>query len=592
LFLLLLKFLLLNIILFGLAQFLSFKLKMRSDFIPVTIFTGIGLILFMAGLLNVMPEAVKLVSLFSVGSLVYVHWKKKSFENIFSSGMLFFLLGSVYLAVFLRGMQLEYYDDFSHWGLIVREMLATDRLPNFSSEVIMFQAYPPGTAVVLYFIGKILGDTEGVMLFGQGMLYLSCLAPLFAFVQKKKYIGWLLIVPATLYFLTGNLGIVALSVDTLLSLLAISGTAILVYYYRNKKIEEAVFPVMLIAVYLNIVKNSGILFVIILVFLYVMLMTKGSLKKAQARVGALWIMGMPVLAKFLWDKHVKLVFADTAASKHAMSVDNYKNIFGEKTTADIKQITNNLFLNSLDIEATEIKILVAAFVAVGLVWYLKKKDARENARGNSVHSDGIEKKLLIFMAATYIIYQVGLWATYVFSMPLAEASYLASYNRYNITCIMYLLGVTLLYFLIEMDRLESGQRIKQASLLGISFVLVLLPLFYAKDVVQNVFVKKDYGDTYKTNLRAVVQKYQLNNEWDYIVYVSDYTEKNSKDYLYYLSCYELQTRYVTLVDQDTVGSLGELNDPVKIIVLKDDDIIEKKLKEYGIDVDDTVIQMN
>ena len=80
---------------------------MKSEFLPVTVLTGIGIMLFIAGLLNIMPETVKLLIAFSLGSLVYVFWKKKSFENIFSNGMIFFLLGSVYLAFFLSNMPLE-----------------------------------------------------------------------------------------------------------------------------------------------------------------------------------------------------------------------------------------------------------------------------------------------------------------------------------------------------------------------------------------------------------------------------------------------------------------------------------------------------
>ena len=239
---LILKFILLFLILFGLAQFLSYRLKIKSEFLPVTVLTGVGVIMFLAGLLNMMPEAVTLLTLFSFGSVGYIFLRERSLKNIFSPGLFFFLLGAAYLAYFLRGLQLEYYDDFSHWGLIVKEMLLTDRLPNFSSKMITFQAYPPGTAVVLYFTGKILGNTESVMLFGQGLFYLSCITPLFALIRKKQYLSWLLIVPATLYFLTGNLGVVALSVDTLLSLLGLAGTAILVYLYREKRIEEAILP--------------------------------------------------------------------------------------------------------------------------------------------------------------------------------------------------------------------------------------------------------------------------------------------------------------------------------------------------------------
>ena len=591
---LILKFILLFLILFGLAQFLSYRLKIKSEFLPVTVLTGVGVIMFLAGLLNMMPEAVTLLTLFSFGSVGYIFLRERSLKNIFSPGLFFFLLGAAYLAYFLRGLQLEYYDDFSHWGLIVKEMLLTDRLPNFSSKMITFQAYPPGTAVVLYFTGKILGNTESVMLFGQGLFYLSCITPLFALIRKKQYLSWLLIVPATLYFLTGNLGVVALSVDTLLSLLGLAGTAILVYLYREKRIEEAILPLALITSYLNIVKNSGILFVFILVGIYFVMIQKGTVQKKKAAVGGMAIVGIPVLFKFLWDKHVKLVFADGASTKHAMSVENYRNILGEKSLGDVKQITFDLLRSSVNINSPEIKVLVVALVAVAVIGTLKRMNHFTGIGESDSDSSRIEKGLLLFMVGIYAAYQVGLWATYIFSMPLAEAIVLASYNRYNITCIMYLLGVVLIYFLCEMERMETKTMALKATMVGISLALMVSPLYWMNDSVKNLFVKKDYSAHYKTHLHNIIQANQLTDESAYIIYVGDYIGESSQDYLYYITCYELQTRAVNVVTPDTVDLLGEFTSPVKFIVLRDDEKVKNKLKQYGIfeyGVDE-VVQIN
>ena len=591
---LILKFILLFLILFGLAQFLSYRLKIKSEFLPVTVLTGVGVIMFLAGLLNMMPEAVTLLTLFSFGSVGYIFLRERSLKNIFSPGLFFFLLGAAYLAYFLRGLQLEYYDDFSHWGLIVKEMLLTDRLPNFSSKMITFQAYPPGTAVVLYFTGKILGNTESVMLFGQGLFYLSCITPLFALIRKKQYLSWLLIVPATLYFLTGNLGVVALSVDTLLSLLGLAGTAILVYLYREKRIEEAILPLALITSYLNIVKNSGILFVFILVGIYFVMIQKGTVQKKKAAVGGMAIVGIPVLFKFLWDKHVKLVFADGASTKHAMSVENYRNILGEKSLGDVKQITFDLLRSSVNINSPEIKVLVVALVAVAVIGTLKRMNHFTGIGESDSDSSRIEKGLLLFMVGIYAAYQVGLWATYIFSMPLAEAIVLASYNRYNITCIMYLLGVVLIYFLYEMERMETKTMALKATMVGISLALMVSPLYWMNDSVKNLFVKKDYSAHYKTHLHNIIQANQLTDESAYIIYVGDYIGESSQDYLYYITCYELQTRAVNVVTPDTVDLLGEFTSPVKFIVLRDDEKVKNKLKQYGVyeyDVNE-VVQIN
>ena len=592
---LVLKLLLLFLIFFGLAQFLSYGLKIKSDFIPVTLFTGLGIIMFFAGVFNVLPEMVNVVSLFSLGSLVYVYWKKKSFENIFSPGMLFFLIGAAYFAFFMRGMRSEFYDDFTHWGLVVKEMLMWDHLPNFTStSAITHQAYPPGTAVVLYFVSKILGDTESVRLYAQALVTLSCISPLAAFMTKRKYMGWLLIIPATLYLLSGNLGIIALTVDTLLSLLGIAGTAILAYYYTEKKLEEAILPLVLITSYLNIVKNSGILFVLILAGIFFAMIKNGTEQKKKAIVGGGLMLGIPYVLKVLWDKHIELVFWSGAQSRHAMTVENYKNVFAVKSQGDIRFITKSQLMASVNIHSPEIKILLVAFAAVGLIWLLKKVLILSAAEVDRAKSGRLEMKLLFFMVGIYVVYQIGLWGTYIFSMPLDEALILASYDRYNITIIMYLLGAVLIYFLHEIEKMKNASLMQKGAVLGIGAVTMLCPLYLTRDSLQNLYIQKDYSELYRTHLEKVVVENQLPRDANYIIYSGDYPENDMGYYIYFMSGYELMTGSVSVLNQNTIDTLGELNDPVTIIIMKDDEKIREKMKTYGIvDFEErSVIQLN
>lgn len=592
---LVLKLLLLFLIFFGLAQFLSYGLKIKSDFIPVTLFTGLGIVMFFAGVFNVLPETVNVVTFFSLGSLVYVFWKKKSFENIFSPGMVFFLIGAAYFAFFMRGMRSEFYDDFTHWGLVVKEMLMWDHLPNFTStSAIAHQAYPPGTAVVLYFVSKILGDTESVRLYAQALVTLSCISPLASFMTKRKYMGWLLIIPATLYLLSGNLGIIALTVDTLLSLLGIAGTAILAYYYKEKKLEEAILPLVLITSYLNIVKNSGILFVLILAGIFFAMIKHGTEQKKKAIVGGGLMLGIPYVLKVLWDKHIELVFLSGAQSRHAMTVENYKNVFAVKSQEDIWFITKSQLLASVNLYSSEIKILLVVFAAFGLMWLLKKMQVLSASEVDRAKSGRLEIKLILFVVGIYIIYQLGLWGTYIFSMPLDEALILASYDRYNITIIMYLLGVALIYFLHEIDKMENASLMKKRAVLGIGAITMLWPLYLTLDSLQNLYIQKDYSELYRTHLEKVVVDNQLPRDANYIIYSGDYPENDMGYYIYFMSCYELMTSSVSVLNQNTIDTLGELNDPVTIIIMKDDEKIREKMKTYGIvDFEEgSIIQLN
>ncbi|MFY9901586.1 MAG: hypothetical protein WAK52_03165 [Trichococcus sp.] len=492
-------------------------------------------------------------------------------------------------------MRSEFYDDFTHWGLVVKEMLMWDHLPNFTStSAIAHQAYPPGTAVVLYFVSKILGDTESVRLYAQALVTLSCISPLASFMTKRKYMGWLLIIPATLYLLSGNLGIIALTVDTLLSLLGIAGTAILAYYYKEKKLEEAILPLVLITSYLNIVKNSGILFVLILAGIFFAMIKHGTEQKKKAIVGGGLMLGIPYVLKVLWDKHIELVFLSGAQSRHAMTVENYKNVFAVKSQEDIWFITKSQLLASVNLYSSEIKILLVVFAAFGLMWLLKKMQVLSASEVDRAKSGRLEIKLILFVVGIYIIYQLGLWGTYIFSMPLDEALILASYDRYNITIIMYLLGVALIYFLHEIDKMENASLMKKRAVLGIGAITMLWPLYLTLDSLQNLYIQKDYSELYRTHLEKVVVDNQLPRDANYIIYSGDYPENDMGYYIYFMSCYELMTSSVSVLNQNTIDTLGELNDPVTIIIMKDDEKIREKMKTYGIvDFEEgSIIQLN
>lgn len=45
-----------------------------------------------------------------------------------------------------RGRMFVWYDNFSHWALVVKNMLLTDRFPTFLDTRIIFQEYPMGSA--------------------------------------------------------------------------------------------------------------------------------------------------------------------------------------------------------------------------------------------------------------------------------------------------------------------------------------------------------------------------------------------------------------------------------------------------------------
>lgn len=189
--LLLFKFVVLFLSFLGYYLFLYKKYHIKKEFIPIVVVSGIGVALFFSGLLNIMPLAAFIVTISGIFMAIkYFQCSKEGFLPLCSMGIIFLLCSTVYFAVFLRGHIFIEYDNFSHWALVVSEMLRTDQLPNFQSSVITFQAYPTGSASFIYYVCKIIGNTDACMAFSQTIIELCCLTTLFAFAKKNTGGGY------------------------------------------------------------------------------------------------------------------------------------------------------------------------------------------------------------------------------------------------------------------------------------------------------------------------------------------------------------------------------------------------------------------
>ena len=104
-------------------------------------------------------------------------------------------------------------------------MLVTDRFPDAASAIIDFKGYPLGSSSFLYYIGKIVGHGEGIMLVGQATLLFACFYAVFGAIrdQKRFLLAALLgLGCATMAYFNISIRINNLLVDFLLPALALA----------------------------------------------------------------------------------------------------------------------------------------------------------------------------------------------------------------------------------------------------------------------------------------------------------------------------------------------------------------------------------
>ena len=90
-------------------------------------------------------------------------------------------LALLYLWAFLaqRGRMYGAADEFSHWGLVVKNMCVLDAFGTAAQSTVIFRGYPPGAALFEYLLCKLGGGyEEGYALRGMALLQFGFLLPL------------------------------------------------------------------------------------------------------------------------------------------------------------------------------------------------------------------------------------------------------------------------------------------------------------------------------------------------------------------------------------------------------------------------------
>ena len=443
----------------GYFRILSKKSEVNILFAPMIVMSSQMLILFLAGILNMMKAAVLLLFLF--GLLLFImQIIKEGFKAFFSSfanaGFVFFAIVSVAFYIAIYNAKIIHYDDFSHWALIVKQMLIDDRYPNFEN-VIMFQAYPPGGATFIYYFCSLSGGGEGLWIYAQGLLELAYILPLFVLCDNKNSllrIAYCLLftnfVMCTMHLHQGLL------VDILLAVVGAGSMFFVWYCCRKSSIETPnktlIYTIPLLSACI-LIKNSGILFAA-LCSVYMLVKMRKSYKTKYLLVAM-----VPYLIIPIWNKHCDLVYENAALTKHALSFEYMRLIFNEKTPDYLFWILKKVILFSL--QGKELFLVLLMFVITALVVYLCAPDLKK-----------AYFKAILFCAFFYTIYEFGLYLVYVFSMTVDQGLALAGSERYRRTALIILLYVPAVFTMFSFSRANWKKPKSLAGFLAAFLVLL------------------------------------------------------------------------------------------------------------------------
>ena len=566
------------------------KGKIQTEFVPVFVFTTIACVVYFFGLADILWIGSLIV--FLLGLVLFVLFgglflKRKFVISIQTPlFLILFVVGSLPFFYQLLHSTLIHYDNFSHWAIVLKQMLSTNAFPDATSELIDFKNYPLGSTSFLYYICRFGGADQGIMLAGQGILIFSCFYALFGIIrQKHRFLlyGFLGAGLSVLSIFNITIRINNLLVDFLLPIVTLVLFAI-IYRYQTK-LKKACMVVVPIAGFLMIVKNTGVIYagigLLYLVFQWIKNRDKEFLKNGLT-------VGLTIGASFvpflLWSYHTAVKFQGVE-NKFETSINQIGLNGGGKDPEEIRQISTLFFQSVFDIHSRPFLgilgfhlAVLAATLFAGVV--LKKK--------------WNIWKALIALDGVLLVYYLGILALYLYSMPLDEAIRLAGFERYASSIVILFAGGLILCGTVDIERsfyysdnqmpayrafksVESKGWYQKGVILCLAVaVTLLLSEYNGMDTIrkgaQNTLPYKVYkitGDRWYRN--------GLVDENRYLFYASDVDSQVTNYYLQYIGKYMLYASQVDGICAFYEDNLIHLLHSYKYLVIVESDEQEKNL---------------
>ncbi len=544
------------------------KCAVETCFIPGVAVAVQTTALFLGGLLNLLPETVALLGVAGIGGLVWAAVRDRGFSWLrYYAVPAFAFLGAVTVAlgVFLYGKLFSHYDNFSHWALVLRSMLKTDRFPNFQDTVIGYRDYPLGSASWLYYICKMAGQDEWIQMLAQSYMMTVSVMPLFSCLKKNVWAGFLLILGATNYFYIFNTSLTNLLVDTLLPLVGAGATVYAFRYSRTDKPWQ-LLPLAFYMVQLVQIKNSGIFFAAV-IGLWVLVQGRKDHRYGLRMLCVL----IPIFSLLLWNRHCDYAFGAEMTSKHAMTAENYLSVFQAKTPEEIRETVSAMLRF---VTSWKPLLWTAGLLAVTGIPLAVLSGKKQIAHG----------RVCLAMLAVLVVYLAGMLGMYLFSMEAKEATSLAGAERYARTIIVYVLDLALLPLLHGISAQEESRlRGWGLALAGTGLLLVHMQLCEGR--LRHVFQYNENTEK-RCWIESVREQYAIPDGGTYTILIPE----TDKGYAMHIGRYVFMSKEVKAFVVTGEKSLKKINGDYVLIYDRENELIQEWVqKEYPDQADELVI---
>lgn len=429
------------------------KAKLPAAVTPLVTMCGAGVVVYAAGLLNIIwPVQLALYlagPVLAVTCLVREKWQ--ALRPFVCVSIALFLAAAGATLLLERGRVIDNHDELAHWAIAAKTVVTEGRLPNMADTMVEFVDYPPAATLWIKVVCDLVGFSDGSMLFAQSLLFLAAILAFAPLCEKRWYAG-AAVLGYGVYMACLSVAWRELRVDGMLTALTAGVWAVTAALrHEPKRALAASLPVLC---FLAILKNSGMFFVVLGAIPLMVLLVRAEKKRSLKTAGlAALPLAAPALTWWLWQAHVALVFVEGASSKHAASLTAYGEQLSGKTPEDIaafwEKFRSFWFLVS-DPPVLRLHLFSAVFLLTCLVLALFKAMRWRAAAGYAAA-----------WAGATAVYVAALAGTYLFSMNTDEMLAIASIRRYAASWFECLPAAAIVLALVYLEpALEDAGRLR------------------------------------------------------------------------------------------------------------------------------------
>lgn len=428
---------------------------------------------------------------------------RNTIDNYFTLGFFVFIILFIGVSFFLRYASYFQWDDFTHWGPMVKEMYRLDKIYCVNESLLpVHRDYPPMVSILeLLWCHLCHGYEERFIYRAIGTFSVSLIIPFIPENKEKNKIKRLLLTLLMVivfissffvdymasegYGLLSNL--ITIYPDALVGLFS---AFVFVYVYKENEFNNLnCLLISFLLTFMLMIKQVSFAFYLMIIFYSAFKLHRSDLSNRQKIVKYLiYFIVIPFVFYLSWNKYSNLNNIDGQFALSKISLNQLFNIVFFNKGLDYQLTTKSYFISSLinrpmlrlfGFTYFELFLIFVGIIILVLVFLLNDKKINTT-----------------FIVLTLTIGVLGfaftMFTLYMFTYSEYEALKLASFERYMQTYIIFMMYVAIFMFVLGIYKININK-----GLILCAIVALTIP-FTFKDNRSFMKIKNEY-EGFRTN---------------------------------------------------------------------------------------------